>query len=290
MKQGILITAYKNFEHLIDIATCFDVNFEIYIHIDKKSTIKVEVIDELMALKNVKLVSRKYKVNWGGVNHLKCILHLAEEALKVPELENFHLITGHDFPIKNTDHFIDFFKKNSVTDFLDYFELPDNQWPHGGLDRLEYYNLYDVLDAKKYRPYIFKLVNFQRKWHIKRSISKKVPKLYGGESYWSLTRETLQYVINYTKENPYLLKRLKHSFCSEEIYFQTVIMNSEHASKVVNDSLRYIDWTKRNGNFPANLDLSDLDKIKLSNKLFARKFEFPVSNELRLYLKKNIFS
>ena len=82
MKQGILITAYKNFEHLLDIVSFFDERFEIYIHIDKKSVINEGIIETIRSLPQVKLVSRKYKVNWGGINHLKCILHLAEEALK----------------------------------------------------------------------------------------------------------------------------------------------------------------------------------------------------------------
>lgn len=287
MKQAILITAYKNFHHLIDIASYFDDNFEVYIHIDKKIKVDSAIIKELTSIHQVKLVSRKYKVNWGGINHLKCILHLSETALKSKDVEFVHLISGHDYPIKDLNYFNNYCKENKNSNFLDHFTMPAKHWPHEGMDRLKYYNLYDVLDAKKYRHYIFKLVDLQRKYKIKRSISKKTPKLYGGETWWSLNRETLVYVLNYTKASPYLIRRLKYSFCSEEIYFQTVIMNSIYAGSVVNDSLRYIDWTKRNDNFPANIDMSDLEKIKNSNKLFARKFEFPISNELKQYLKAN---
>ena len=285
MKQGILITAYKNFEHLIDIASYFNHHFEIYIHIDKKTNIPIGTIETLQNLPQVILISRKYKVNWGGINHLKCILYLSKEALKNKTIKTFHLISGHDFPIKNNSYFIDFFKENSENDFFSYFELPSNRWPNG-MDRIEYYNLYDILDAKKYRNYILKFVKLQKTLNIKRRITKNTPKLYGGETWWSLTRETLSYVVNYSIQNKQLLKRLKHSFCSEEIYIQTVIMNSDFAEKAVNDSLRYIDWTNRNGNFPANLDLCDLEKIKISHKIFARKFDFPVSSELKLKLQQ----
>lgn len=37
MKQAILITAYKNYHHLEEIIAFFDDDFEIYIHIDRKS-------------------------------------------------------------------------------------------------------------------------------------------------------------------------------------------------------------------------------------------------------------
>lgn len=281
MKQGILITAYKDFEHLLDIVSCFDKNFCVYIHIDKKCEVDQSFINALNKSPIVKLVSRKYKVNWGGINHLKSILHLCDEAIKDSSITIFHLISGHDYPIKEPSYFVDFFK-NNTSDFISYFELPSSKWPNGGIERLEYYNLYDLLDAKKYRRYITKIVNIQKTLKIRRPISKRIPILYGGDTWWSLTRNTLQYVIDYTNNTKFLLKRLKFSFCSEEIYFQTVIMNSEHAQKVVNNSLRYIDWSKRNGNFPANLDMSDFERIKSCENIFARKFSFPVSQKLKI--------
>lgn len=287
MKQGILITAYKNFGHLYDIANYFDDTFEIYIHIDKKQKISKYDHSRLQNLSIVKLVSRKYIVNWGGVNHLKSILHLCTEALKNSSINTFHLISGHDFPVKSLNYFLEFQKNNNGKDFLDYVKLPYDKWRENGFYRLKYFHLYDVLDGKKYRPFIFKLVDLQKKYNIKRPISKKVPPLYGGETWWSLSRATLEYVINYTNDNPYFLKRLRYTFCSEEIYVHTIVMNSPFASKVINDNLRYIDWEKRNGNFPANLDLADLEVITASENLFARKFEFPVSEELKKFFKKN---
>jgi len=61
------------------------------------------------------------------------------------------------------------------------------------------------------------------------------------------------------------------------MYFQTVIMNSEFATQAVSDDLRFIDWSYRHNNSPANLDETDFDKLITSDKLFARKFEYPVS-------------
>ena len=287
MKQAILITAYKNIDHLFDIANYFDANFEIYIHIDKKQKISEDKILRLKNLSTVKLVSKKYKVNWGGFNHLKCILYLSKQAFKNNKIERFHLISGHDYPVKTNAYFNHFFNINRNKNYLDIVKLPYDKWREGGMYRLKYYHLYDVLDGKKYRALIFKIVNFQKKFNITRSISKDTPKLYGGETWWSLSRETLDYVINYTKHNSSFFKRMKFGFCSEEIYIHTVVMNSPFAKHVINDNLRYIDWEKRNGNFPANLDVSDFEKIKNSQNVFARKFEFPVSQKLKELLMQN---
>jgi hypothetical protein len=90
--------------------------------------------------------------------------------------------------------------------------------------------------------------------------------------------------MNYTERNPSLLKRLRFTFCADEIYFQTILMNSPLKNKVINNNLRFIDWTKRNGSFPANLDESDFQMLVESDKIFARKFDFPVSEKLKLRL------
>ena len=97
MKQAILITAYKNIHHLVDIINFFPENFAFYIHIDKKSKVDLSPL-KVFSEKEV-FVSRKYKVNWGGRNHLKAILLLAEEALKNEEISYFHLISGQDLAV-----------------------------------------------------------------------------------------------------------------------------------------------------------------------------------------------
>lgn len=280
MKQAILITAYKNYHHLEEIIQCFDNNFELYIHIDKKSVISNLELAHLRKYDIVKLVEQKYKVNWGGFNHLKSILFLIGQALENPQNHYFHLITGHDFPIKRNAYFVDFFQKNRNVEFIECHNVPFSGWPgNDGLDRMEYYNFHDIWDAKihKQKERIELLVRIQKRLGFKRKTSSKMPKLYGGSTYWSLSRECLEYVMEFTKKNKWVLNRFKYSLCAEEFYFQTVILNSNFADKVVNDNLRHIDWVARNGNNPAVLDETDFDKLKESHAVFARKFDYPHS-------------
>lgn len=56
------------------------------------------------------------------------------------------------------------------------------------------------------------------------------------------------------------------------IYFQTILFNSPYLKNIINDNLRYIDWTYRRGSRPSYLDMSDYNKLITSNKIFARKF------------------
>lgn len=284
--QAILITAYKNFAQLTDIIQFFNAGFELYIHIDKKHKPDDSIINELQKYPQVKLISFKYTVNYAGLNHLKSILYLSEQALLNPNVQYIHSISGQDFPTKSLQYFQSFVKQNKTTNYLQYFKMPNKQWENGGMDRIELYNFYDVFDAKKRQYRINKLLEFQKKLGIKRSLSSQIKQLYGGSTWWSLSRQTLHYVIDYTNKQPYLIKRLKHSFCSEEIYFQTVIMNSEFASNVINNNLRYVNWELKHGSIPAIIDIADLENIRKGNYLFARKFDAPFSDELKGLLHK----
>lgn len=283
MKQAILITAYKDMDHLLDLANFFDKDFSFYVHLDRKSNIKEEEITSLRQIENVRFVEKKYSVNWGGLNHLKAILFLATVALRDKENYYFHLISGSDFPIKTVRQFKEFFRKNQEKEFINFFEVPFAGWAdNGGMDRLVYYNFYDFWNFKitRERYRIKRLLSIQKKFGLKRALSSKMPKLYGGSTWWSLSRNFLQYLIDFEKQNSYVLNRFKYTFCSEELYIQTVLFNSPFKTRVENNSLRHIEWVPRNGNNPAILDETDLEKLIQSDAFFARKFEKPTSQEL----------
>lgn len=287
MKQAILITAYKNYHHLEEIITFFDDDFGIYIHIDKKSSVTKEELLRLKRYDRVQLISQKYKVNWGGFNHLRSILYLSEIALQNSQNYYFHLISGHDYPIKKVSDFKNFFR-NTDKEYIDCFEVPFSGWGiNGGLDRLEYYNFYDLFNWKAdfQKRIIKKIIYWQKKNNFKRKTPFKMPTFYGGSTWWSLSRECLNYVVVYSKKNKNIFKRFKYTFCSEEFYFQTIIMNSSFKPKICIDNLRHIDWSNRNGNNPSVLDETDFEKICNSNSFFARRFEYPISLKIRNKIK-----
>lgn len=272
MKQAILITTYKDFEQLIELINEFDDTFNIYIHIDKKSEVSLKNYKKLKNINNVKYLGNDFKVNWGGVNHLKAYLRLSEIALSDKENSFFHLITGQDYPIKNSDYFKSITKKTKCN-YLEHFKIPSERWSGGGIDRLENFNLYDTFNAKKSLKWINLIIRFQKKTNYKRPISKYLGELHGGSTYWSLTREVLQYVLDFKAKNKKIFKSFNYTFCAEEIYFQTVIMNSPYYDKVVNDSARFIDWESGKGGYPAFLDETDFQDIINSDKLFVRKID-----------------
>jgi len=282
MKHAILITAYTSFEHLIHIIDTFDNNYTFYIHIDKKSSIAPSMMNKITSNPKVTFVSQEYIVNWGGKNHLNAILLLVKEALKNSNIDYIHLISGQDFPIKSPSEISAYLQQNKGTQYIDSFLLPTKEWSNGGMPRIEYYNFYDVFNAKSYlgSKIIKRALKLQKFFKVRRTYDKNFPPLHGGSTWWTLSYDCLEYIIDYTVEHPLFLKRFEHTFCSEEIYFQTIIASSPFADKVSNNNLRYIDWTPRDGISPVTLDESDYDTLLQSEAFFARKFQVPKSKKL----------
>jgi hypothetical protein len=283
-RHAILMTAYKSAGQILDVINYLGRDFVFYIHVDKKSAMDLSLIGDI---ENVQIF-KHFKVNWGSVNHLKSILFLSKEVLADRKNGYFHLITGQDFPAKSPAYFLN--QLDTSKDYLEHFEMPAAHWlDGGGMNRLEYYNPYEVFDYRTIlgKVLIKSVVTSQKMLGIKRRIPYGVfRKLNGGSTYWSLTRKSLQYVVDFTKVNRLAMVGMRFTFAAEEIYFQTVLMNSEYAGKIVNDNLRYVDWSPdRDGN-PAILDNSDYDKIRSSRKIFARKFHEHRSRELKEALIK----
>jgi len=280
MKQAILITAYKDFDQLKLLINQFDDDYTIYIHVDKKSILSKKMKLEILSIDNVKYLQQDYKVNWGGLNHMLSYIKLSIIALKNKENYYFHLITGQDFPLQSKSTFNQLDK-----DYIRYFKMPAPFWKDGGLDRLELFNFYDIFNAKKSLKWISRINKLQNKLGYKRPINNFLGQLYCGGTYWSLTRETLEYVINFTKKNKKFLRRFRYTLCAEEMYFQTVIMNSKFSKNVINDDLRFIDWESGKGGSPALLDEEDYENIIKSGKLFVRKVSLKDNELLKLLIK-----
>jgi hypothetical protein len=68
------------------------------------------------------------------------------------------------------------------------------------------------------------------------------------------------------------VKFFKHAGLPDEIFFQTILLNSHFKSQLVNDNLKYVDWSDLLAH-PAILLTRDYEKLIDSTSLFARKFD-----------------
>ena len=274
MKQAILITAYRDIPMLEKLVGRFDNDFELFVHIDKRCC---ESLANLEGREHLHLY-RTYAVEWGDYRHLLAIVMLMREAYQDGDLEYFHLITGSDYPTMPLSQFKAFCEEHRNENFLEHFPLPHSDWgSEGGLNRIQYWWMRPNSTRTSGAWLTSKLVNLQRRLGIKRRFPYFGGKLYGGGTYWSVSREAIGVVLNYLEKHNDYLRRFRHTSIAEEICLPTIWCNSDLS--LTNNYKRFIDWGLDGAN-PKVLTAQDYNKIVASDALFARKMASGASDKL----------
>jgi hypothetical protein len=103
-------------------------------------------------------------------------------------------------------------------------------------------------------------------------------KPFGGQMYWSLPRDAVEYVLQTTAREPRLVRFFQHTFIPDEMFFQTILLNSPHRERVRTLSapdcygLHFIDW-RPNSERPETIETSTLPRLRATPAFFARKFD-----------------
>ena len=95
----------------------------------------------------------------------------------------------------------------------------------------------------------------------------------GGSQWWCLSREALEHLSGYLDNNPKVVRFFKNVPLPDETIFQTLLHNSPFRHAIISDDLHYIDRDRPNPTSPRVLDETDIDRLRGSPKLFARKFD-----------------
>lgn len=238
-------------------------NFDFYIHVDKKFDINPHLF--LESIPNVYFINNRIDVRWAGFSTVTATFECIKEIVATGiEYDFINFLSGQDYPIKSADYINGFFVQNTGKEFISYRDIK-NDWKEG-LIRMERYFLSSY--------------SFKGKHRLEALINKILPKRtlpynlhpYGKSMFWMLSPEIAMYVVN-TVENDQKLKQF-FALCwaSDEFVFQTILMNSIHKDKIVNNNYRYIDWSAGGAN-PKVLDENDAEKLASSEMLFARKFD-----------------
>jgi len=196
-----------------------------------------------------------------------------EELLKIsPKWEFFINLSGQDFPLKSQTHIQAFLSRNIVNDFIKVANQskirPDT------LSRIQNYCIefsHRILRTPIKRPYL-------------RGVTP-----YIGNQWMILSRKFCEFVC-YSPEVERFKKFYRHTFISDEGFFQTVIMNTSYKGIIVNDDKRTMVWVPR-GTIklrPRDFTSKDADFLMASQGLFARKFDETVDGDILSFLESSL--
>jgi hypothetical protein len=240
-------------------------DFDVYVHIDTRSSLRVEASEHVF-------VYRKYKTYWASYNLVKATLYLLREAFR-NHYDRYILISGQDLPLKTNEEIRAFFKDNE-TEYLDMIRIPlPDGWPN--MSRLTTYHLPYKYYGVKNGKMLHCLTLFLAK--VLKMITAPFPRkidyeFYAGSQWITLTNACVGKMFAYMEKDKRYEKRYRWTHCPDEIFFQTLLHQLDGIT-IENNSRRYIDWeTGPEG--PRILREEDYDRIMANpDNLFARKFD-----------------
>lgn len=95
---------------------------------------------------------------------------------------------------------------------------------------------------------------------------------YGGSFFCTLSAQCVRYARDFARENPDIVAFFRGMPAPNEVFLQTVLVNSKKF-RIIPDGKRYIDWTNSRNNHPKVLGVADLPAMLASDAHWARKFD-----------------
>jgi hypothetical protein len=280
MRIAFLIAAHAYPELLLRLVRRLEGPFgSVFVHVDRDVDIRpFKVLFEKEGICSVGWVPRMSS-GWGRFGQVRATLSLLGEALRTERTADmFMLLSGQDYPLCSPEKMAAFFDSKKGVSFIACASLPRSVWlPDGGLERLTKYHFNfrgyrlkypcEVLPESRCMRVAYRACRLLllRQRRLPRNFS-----FYGGTTWWNLTREASESIFDYVRRHPEFVQRFRFTLSSDEIFFQTILMNLGRLT-FENDSLRNVFWDNSRNEYPGYVRMENYQEIKESGKFFTRK-------------------
>lgn len=228
---------------------------------------------------------------WGVFRQVEETIH-AMERTAGRDYSYFINLSGQCYPLAPPDVIRDNFSHQGPA-YLHYqdFSASPKEWAKFG-DRIECRYLFNPATyLLRWRPMAQLLSRLKgeelrpdRNYFIRiKRLKRGIPgglRPFKGSNWFCLPKSHVDCILQYIDSHPEYVRFFRSSGLPDEQFFHTILLNSPLRDDIVNDNLRFIDWEKHAGQFPAILTADDADRLFASKKLFARKFDETVDDRI----------
>jgi|SRR5919199_619496 hypothetical protein len=301
MKIAYLILTHRYPEQLFRLVLSRNTeNVSFFIHVNPTTDKKIynKMVEGLRHLPNVHFIKNRQVIYMFDFGHTQASLEGIKEIIESKvDFDWLILSTGQDYSIKSNRYIKNFLRENEGKIFLDYMDnsvITDGLWPNRGADNINYWHVRlwklrfvfpGALNLSSHNRYC----NSEKTWYRILSIlwdgvvplfpiKRKFPEgftPYRGSAYWCFPRDCVEYTYEFinTSQGKQFVNYFKYVDGPDEMFFQTLILNSPFKDRVVNNNLFFIDFENPNPTRPRVFEKCDFERLVNSPKLFARKFD-----------------
>jgi hypothetical protein len=91
------------------------------------------------------------------------------------------------------------------------------------------------------------------------------------------------------EKNPDIKRFFAYTWGSDEVAFQSILYSSKFKEQMINNNLRYIDWSL-GGASPKVLTMNEVEALSSSGKFFGRKFDTEIDSQILDWIDTNLLS
>jgi core-2/I-Branching enzyme len=271
MALAYLIRAHHRPEQLVRLVerlTSPTASF--FVHVDGRAPDEVysAMRTGLAGRDNVHWV-RRVASRYAGFSLVRSVLLGLEEIERTGAPPHTVLLSGQCYPLRPAAEIERFLAGRPGESLVEHFRIPTERWADedGGLRRIRYRHFERV----RLRTRILRLPGLSRTFP-----ADLEP--WGGSAWAVLSDEAVRALLAFRDERPDAYRFFAHVKTPDEIYTQTVLLNSPLRDRVANETVHHIEWP--GGSHPRTFTRQDFDRLAASGKPFARKFDVAKDAEI----------
>lgn len=237
---------------------------------------------------NVTFAQKRIRCGWGEWSLVQATLNTLKSAVQAfPRATHFYMVSGDCMAIKSAEYAHRFLDENDA-DFIESFDFFDSDWIKTGFkkERLTYRHFFNERTQKRLFYASFRL---QERLGLTRRIPEDIQVMIGSQ-WWCLRRRTVEWVLEFTRQRPDVMRFFRTTWIPDETFFQTLVRHLVPENEIRNRTLTFLMFTDYG--MPVTFYDDHYDLLLSQDALFARKIS-PEARELKrrlglLYAAKGV--
>ncbi|MEL7114046.1 MAG: DUF5928 domain-containing protein [Pseudomonadota bacterium] len=232
--------------------------------------------DKLGDNPNVAFAHRRAKCGWGEWSLVEATLLALRAAIdSFPRATHFYMLSGDCMSIKSAayaHHFLD----REDADYIECFDFFQSDWIKTGMkgDRLHFRHWFN---ERKQKFLFYASVNLQRRFGLNRDVPGDLQVMIGSQ-WWCLRRRTIEWILDFTRQRPDVMRFFRTTWIPDETFFQTLVPHLIPADEIRTRTLTFLMFTDYG--MPVTFYNDHYDMLLSQDYLFARKIS-PGALELK---------
>jgi hypothetical protein len=311
LKDIFFLLVHNKFEQATKLIEFLVSDFDLFIHIDKKSKVPKSFINQIAKYTNVHIAENRvavYRAHFSLIRAVE-ILHDLSTRIGTQQSSDYRyvfLISGQDLPLKNVTEIMVFLDKSYPRPLIDIVPYDRMVWIKRTFGRFRFTKPKEIVDKIiknnyfkffiKSPIYFFEFLFTASNRGVFRGLKLKQEEIFCGSAWWAIPKDALNEIFAlYNSSNN---KYYKHISTPEEHFFQTYLMKTSFAKwvafgkqyeKNIGPTFSLFLSPTRGGSkdgHPFYFDRTDFEFFIKSNDyydydyIFARKFDMSLDRDL----------